>query len=89
MVAKSSRHLFQIRVDKNKRDFIIDQLYKNEIYPGVHYIDNTTYPMYNYAFGSCPNAHQYSNELITLPIHLNITVNDIKRVCNVLKNILV
>ena len=86
LVEKSSRHLFQIRVDKNKRDSIIEQLYKNEIYPGVHYIDNTTYPMYNYAFGSCPNAHQFSDELITLPIHLDITLEDISRVCNVLIN---
>jgi len=84
LVAKSSRHLFQIRVNKDQRDSIIEQLYANEIYPGVHYIDNTTYPMYKYAHGTCPNAHQFSNELITLPIHLNITSDDIKRVCDVL-----
>ena len=86
LVKKSSRHLFQVRVDKNKRDSIIEHLYKNEIYPGVHYIDNTTYPMYNYAFGSCPNAHQFSNELITLPIHLDITLEDINRICKILIN---
>ena len=40
--------------------------------------------MYKYAHGTCPNAHQFSNELITLPIHLNITSDDIKRVCDVL-----
>ena len=87
LIEKSSRHLFQIRVDKNKRDYIIEQLYNNEIYPGVHYIDNTTYPMYKYAFGSCPNAHQYSDELITLPIHLDITLEDINKICNTLINI--
>ena len=86
LIEKSSKHLFQIRVDKNKRDEIIESLYDKDIYPGVHYIDNTTYSMYNYAFGSCPNAHQYSNELITLPIHLDITLEDINKVCNVLKN---
>ena len=86
LIKKSSKHLFQIRVDKNKRDTIIEHLYENSIYPGVHYIDNTTYKMYNYAFGTCPKAHQYSEELITLPIHLNITTEDINRVCEVLIN---
>jgi dTDP-4-amino-4,6-dideoxygalactose transaminase len=86
LIDKSSKHLFQIRVNKNKRDKIIESLYNKDIYPGVHYIDNTTYSMYNYAFGSCPNAHRYSDELITLPIHLDITLEDINKICNVLKN---
>ena len=88
LIEKSSKHLFQIRVDKNKRDTIIEHLYENSIYPGVHYIDNTTYKMYNYAFGTCPKAHQYSEELITLPIHLNITTEDINRICEALINII-
>ncbi len=85
---KSSRHVYQILVDEDKRDDIITHFYENDIYPGVHYIDNTLYPMYKYAHGTCPNAHKYSKQLITLPIHLNLTEDDIKRVVDILGDIL-
>jgi dTDP-4-amino-4,6-dideoxygalactose transaminase len=85
---KSSKHVYQILVDEDKRDDIITHFYENDIYPGVHYIDNTLYPMYKYAHGTCPNAHKYSKQLITLPIHLNLTEKDIKRVVKTLGDIL-
>jgi len=85
---KSSRHLYQILIDENKRDLVIEFFYKNEIYPGVHYIDNTSYPMYKYAYGTCPNAHKYSKQLITLPIHLDLKESDCEKILDVLGNIL-
>ena len=84
---KSSCHLFQIRVKVNKREKLIKKLYGNNIYPGVHYVDNTTYKMYNYAYGSCPNAHKTSKELITLPIHLGITEEDINKITNIINKL--
>tara|TARA_R110001583_G_scaffold19578_1_gene76464 strand:+ start:3732 stop:4886 length:1155 start_codon:yes stop_codon:yes gene_type:complete len=86
-VKKCSYHLFQIRVPAIQREKILDTLYKKDIYPGVHYIDNTTYPMYNEYYGKCPNAHKASNELITLPIHLGITQEDIKRISNIINKV--
>lgn len=85
---KSSRHLYQILVNEDMRDDIINHLYKNEIYPGVHYIDNTSYPMYKYADGTCPMAHKYSKQLITLPIHLELDTKHIEKVINKLKEVL-
>ena len=82
----SSRHLFQIRVDKSKRDQVLEYFYKHNIYPGVHYIDNTNYVMYRENNGTCPNAHLYSDELITLPIHLDISLEDVNYICKVLKD---
>ncbi len=78
----SARHLFQILVPN--RDNIIQYLYDNEIYPGVHYTDNTEYPMYSYAKNSCKNAKLYSQELLTLPLHLNLTSEDIILIAKVL-----
>ena len=75
-------------VDENKRDMLVEELYKDEIYPGVHYIDNTLYPMYNYAYGTCPNAHKYSKQLITLPIHLHMEDKDCERIVGSIKKIL-
>ena len=83
-VEKSSKHLFQIKVHESKRESLINKLYGEDIYPGVHYIDNTQYKMYNYAYGTCPNAHKLSNQLLTLPIHLDLVEDDIKRICKVI-----
>ena len=86
---KSSRHLYQILVDSNdekvnKRDLLMEEFYNNDIFPGVHYIDNTHYPMYSYAEKDCPNSRKFSDQLITLPIHLNLKNEDIERVLTVL-----
>ena len=85
---KSSKHLYQILVDEKKRDEIINHLYKNEIYPGVHYVDNTLYPMYSLYGGTCPRASKYSKQLITLPIHLDITKDNCIKIVETIKEIL-
>ncbi len=75
---ESATHLFQIRVAN--RDELMLALNKHEIYPGVHYRDNTEYPMYAHARGTCPNAHAASKELISLPLHLGLTRADVTRI---------
>jgi len=83
----SSRHLFQILVDK--RDEAMLALNQAEIYPGVHYHDNTNYSMYSYAKGKCPIAAAFSNRTITLPLHIHLTVEDIKYIAEKLKEIII
>ena len=78
----SSRHLFQVLVPD--RDNVIQTLYDNQIYPGVHYMNNIDYPMYNYAKGTCPQAEYYSEHLLSLPLHLNISETDQQQVVDVL-----
>tara|TARA_R110001592_G_scaffold33332_3_gene115676 strand:+ start:82 stop:1245 length:1164 start_codon:yes stop_codon:yes gene_type:complete len=79
----SSRHLYQIRTPK--RDEIIKHLNSNEIFPGVHYKDNTQYDLYSYAKSTCPNAHKISKEIISLPLHMFLTDNDLKRIIETIK----
>jgi dTDP-4-amino-4,6-dideoxygalactose transaminase len=79
---KSSRHLYQIRV--NNRDRVMQHFYSNDIYPGVHYVDNTEYPPYSESKGTCPEAARISQEVITLPIHLKLSNEDCHRVTSVL-----
>jgi dTDP-4-amino-4,6-dideoxygalactose transaminase len=57
----------------------------NEIFPGVHYKDNTQYEMYSYAAGSCPNAASASQEIISLPLHLFLDDEDVFRVVDLVK----
>jgi dTDP-4-amino-4,6-dideoxygalactose transaminase len=75
----SSRHLYQIAVPN--RNKIMEYLNMNGIYPGVHYRDNTNYTMYNYGYGTCPNSHEISEKLISLPLHLGLSNEDLKYIC--------
>lgn len=77
----SSRHLFQVLV--NNRDKVMVEMHKKRIFPGVHYRDNTEYSIYP-TKNTCPKARNYSNSLISLPLHLRLTSNDIHRVAHAL-----
>lgn len=72
---EASRHLYIIEVED--RDGLIEELNRQEIYPGVHYLDNTEYQMYNYAKDTCPYAHQVSQHILSLPMHLRLTKDDV------------
>ena len=74
-----SRHLYIIAV--NNRDELITKLNENEIYPGVHYRDNTEYSLYKYANGSCPYSKYMSERIISLPVHLRLTKDDVNKIC--------
>lgn len=71
-----SYHIYEIAVDN--RDGLLEFLQENDIYPGVHYRDNTEYDMYSYDHGKCPNAHRMSSRIITLPLHMYLTRGDIE-----------
>ena len=77
----SSRHLFQIRV--SSRDSIIEFLSSKNIYPGVHYKDNSQYKIYSDFDGECPNSRLASAEIISLPLHLMLKNSDIEHVISI------
>jgi dTDP-4-amino-4,6-dideoxygalactose transaminase len=81
---ESSRHLYQVMVDQ--RDEVMLGLNAKQIYPGVHYRDNTLYAMY--ANGApCPRARRASERVISLPMHLQLDRADVDRVCDALKGL--
>jgi dTDP-4-amino-4,6-dideoxygalactose transaminase len=75
---ESSHHLYQIVV--GNRDGLLAYLNEHDIYPGVHYIENTQYRMYQYAKGTCPKAKFVSDHTLTLPGHLRLSDEDIQSV---------
>ena len=81
---ESSRHLFQIRV-ANRNELML-ALHEHQIYPGVHYRDNTEYGMYAFAKGTCPKAHNASQEIISLPLHMGLTRDDVVQVCELVSH---
>ena len=38
--------------------------------------------MYSYGIENCPRSRKYSNELLSLPLHLKIDENKVDRVCD-------
>lgn len=80
---ESSRHLYQILV--NNRDELMVNLNNVGIFPGVHYLDNTNYRMYSYAKGTCPNSVYYSDHVLSLPLHVNLSYDDIHYISEMVK----
>lgn len=75
-----SYHLFELAVPD--REKLLNQLASEGINCGVHYRDNTEYTMYNYANGTCPHAHEVSQHLITMPLHMWLSDEDIVTIIN-------
>ena len=78
----TSQHLFQILV--KDRDGLMMYLNSNGVYPGVHYVSNTDYPMYDYAKGTCPNADFASDHIISLPMHMDVTFEDVQYIAGLI-----
>ena len=72
-----SFHLFELIVHNN-REALLDYLSQKGINCGVHYRDNTEYSMYQYAQGKCKYAHHVSQHLITMPLHMWLTDEDVQ-----------
>ena len=79
-----SFHIYELIVPD--REALLNELAKNDIYGGVHYRDNIEYSMYRYARGTCPNAHEISEHIITLPLNLWMTNDDVKKIIDVVND---
>lgn len=77
---ESSRHLYQVLVDDRAR--VIDELAANGIQCGVHYRDNSSYPMYS--GNSCERARRASERVLSLPLHVQMTRDDVSDISRAL-----
>ena len=79
-----SYHIYELIVPD--REALLGELAKHDIYGGVHYRDNTEYSMYKYANGTCPNAHAVSQKIITLPLHMWLTDEDVQNIIKIVND---
>jgi len=94
--AKSSFHLFPIRVNykkcqKTQKD-IFEYLVKNNIGANLHYIPIHRQPFYEklgFKSGYCPEAEKYHRETISIPIYPDLTKQDQDKVVSVLTKALI
>lgn len=81
---ETARHIFQVVV--RNRQNVIDALARNGIYPGVHYRANTEYAIYeNSTF--LERADYYSKNVLSLPLHLDIELDDVDRISDIVKKV--
>ena len=83
---ESARCYYQIVV--KDRDGLAKYLSENGINSGVHYIINTNYRMYRYAKGLCRNAEYIGEHILTLPLYLKMTDEEVDRVIKYVINYL-
>ncbi len=79
-----SFHIYELVVPD--REGLLGALAEHDIYGGVHYRDNTEYSMYTYAKGTCPKAHEMSEHLITLPLHMWLTNEEVQQIIEVVND---
>jgi len=77
----SSNHLFCFLAD-NRND-LVNKLLSMGIETGVHYKRNDLYPMYRTS--NLPNTEYFSNAVISLPMHLELTDEQIHYIVNQIK----
>ena len=73
-----SYHLYEMMVPD--REQLLDQLASVGINCGVHYRDNTEYKVFAFGQGTCPRAHEAYQQLITMPLHMWLTDEDVKMI---------
>ena len=78
---QTSRHLFQVVVDC--REKLIDYLTASQIFPGVHYRQNTDYEVF-YTKSKLPKSDFFSKHILTLPLHLDLNFEDIDKISKTL-----
>lgn len=76
----SSRHIIAIKVPHIYRDKLMTFLNDEDIYPGVHYYPNHLYPIFEEYRESLPVVEEEWQRLISLPCHIGIMKDDVKRI---------
>lgn len=88
------RHLYCLKFDVEAlgttRRFIFDALHAENLGVNVHYLPVYLLPYYQdlgYGRGDCPNAEDYYDHCVTLPLHCGLTDEDAQRVVNCVKKV--
>jgi len=83
-------HLYVIRVADGRREALKKHLQKKGILTAVQYpVPVHLAPAYahlEYAAGSFPNAEAYADEILSLPMHIALTEEDIAAITNEIKS---
>jgi dTDP-4-amino-4,6-dideoxygalactose transaminase len=79
-------HIYPIRIMKGKRDRIRRVLLNNDIECGIHYYPNHLLTYYGAKKGSLPITEQVYGELLSLPLHPDISDDDQERIITLIQS---
>jgi dTDP-4-amino-4,6-dideoxygalactose transaminase len=83
-------HLFVIRVHDGKRDKLKIHLEENGIQTGIHYKPNHLLSFYNNAKNTkLPITDLIYDEILSVPLHLDLDQDDVFLICNLIKTFFV
>ena len=88
-LTKHVYHLYVIRTEK--RNFVLEELKKRGIGTGIHYPIplhlQKAFQYLKYKKGDFPIAEKFSEEILSLPMFPELTVEEVEKVCGVIKDL--
>ena len=82
-------HIFPVKVEENFRERLRFELSKNNIEYGTHYKPNHHLAYFNLKQYKLPNTETLWSKLISLPLHADLTQNEVEKVCHIVKKVCV
>ena len=78
-------HIFVIKVKNEKRDYLKKYLNDNNVQTGLHYKPNHLLDFYSGP--SLPITEKLFNEILTLPLHPDLSDQDVIFICDIIRNL--
>jgi dTDP-4-amino-4,6-dideoxygalactose transaminase len=96
VACRHAYHLFTVRINKRRvgisRDDFLNKMTQRKIGVGVHYLAIPEHPFYRKEYGwdpkDFPQAQQYGQETVSLPISPKLTDQDVNDVIHAVREIL-
>lgn len=81
---ESSQHLIQVLV--RNREEVMQQMQAAGYGTGVHYLPNYEFPIFApyYQAGSCPITEEFAPQILSLPNHSEVTIEDVLKICEII-----
>ena len=87
--ATNNAHMFYLVCNSlEERTALIQKLKENEILAVFHYLSLHSSPYYHdkHDGRQLPNCDRYADCLVRLPMYYDLTIDDVERICGVIKN---
>jgi dTDP-4-amino-4,6-dideoxygalactose transaminase len=76
-------HIFPVIVSDHHRDSLKSFLLENKIETGIHYKPN--HLLKKYRSMDCPRSENFGENVLSLPLHVNLKENDIEKITSLIK----
>lgn len=81
-------HIFVARVLDGRRDEMMSFLRERDIETGINYVPNHTHPIFEHTGGPLPVTERAFEEILTLPLHAELSETDIDTVVGAIREFL-